>query len=115
MNHGLLTALVEHFHLEIDTFHLPQGEMMVAPKDIYRILCIPFHGPWVMYDTMPQVGIEALRAIFQVDLIMGQAITWDELIHTYGPTHRLPMVLGIFISCFLVVDRGQHELECRWG
>ena len=43
VNHGLLIALVEHFHLEMNTFHLPMGEMTITPKDIWRILGIPFH------------------------------------------------------------------------
>lgn len=34
VNHGLLTALVECFHSEMNTFHLPQGEMTMTPKDI---------------------------------------------------------------------------------
>lgn len=46
---------------------------------------------------------------------MGRAIMWDELVHTYGPTHRLASVLGIFISYFLMPNKGQHILECGWG
>ena len=115
VNHKLLIALVEHFHLEMNIFHLPQGEMIVTPEDIYRILHIPFHGLRVVYDTVPRVGIEALCSIFHQGLIMGWAITWDKLFHTYDPTHKLASVLAIFISCFLVPDRGQHGLECGWG
>ena len=63
VNHNLLTALVEHFHSKTNTFHLPQGET-VTPKDIYRILYIPFHRPRVVYDMVLRVGTEALRAIF---------------------------------------------------
>jgi hypothetical protein len=51
VNHGLLTALVEGFHSEMNTFHLPQGEMMVTPEDVYQILRVPFHGLRVEYDT----------------------------------------------------------------
>lgn len=87
----------------------------MTPEDIYRILRIPIHGPRVSYDTVPREGIEALRAIFQRELAIRQAITWDEFVHTYGPRHRLALVLAIFISCFLVPDRGQHGLECGWG
>lgn len=38
VNHGLLGALAECFHLETNTFHLLMAEMTVTPKDIYRIL-----------------------------------------------------------------------------
>ena len=34
VNHSLLTALVERFHSETNTFHLPMGEMTVTPEDI---------------------------------------------------------------------------------
>ena len=64
VNHRLLTALVEHFHLETNTFHLPLGEMTITPEDIYKILCIPYHGLRVVYDTVLRVGTEALLAIF---------------------------------------------------
>ena len=74
VNHDLLTALVEHFHSETNTFHLPQGEMTVTPEDVYRILRVPFHGPRVEYDTQSRVGAAALRTLFQDDTIMGRAI-----------------------------------------
>lgn len=51
VNHSLLTALVKCFHSEVNTFHLPQGEMTVMPEDIYRILWVLFHGTKVEYDT----------------------------------------------------------------
>ena len=106
VNHGLLTALVEHFHSKTNTFHLPQGEMIVTPEDIYQILRIPFNGPRVSYDTVPRVGTAALCDIFQRQLAIGRVITWEELVHTYGPRHRLASVLAIFLICFLVLDRG---------
>ena len=34
VNHGLLTTLVENFHLEMNTFHLPMGEMTITSEDI---------------------------------------------------------------------------------
>ena len=46
---------------------------------------------------------------------MGQAITLVELVHTYSPTHRLALVLRVFINYFLMLDKGQHRLECGWG
>lgn len=53
VNHNLLTALVKHFHFEHNTFHLPIGEMMITPEEIYRILRIPFTGEKVDYDLTP--------------------------------------------------------------
>ena len=69
----------------------------------------------MVYDTVPRVRTKALWTISQRDLVIGEAITWDELIHTYGPTHRLALVLAIFISYFLVLDKGQYRLQCGWG
>ena len=68
VNHGLLTALVERFHSETNTFHLSMGEMTVTPEDIWRILRIPFHGARVVYDTVPQAGTAALSAVFGREL-----------------------------------------------
>ena len=42
-------------------------------------------------------------------------MSWDELMHTYGLTHRLTSVLAIFLSCFLFPNIGHHGLECDWG
>lgn len=74
VNHSLLNALVERFHSETNTFHLPQGEMTVTPEDVYKILSVPFHGLRVEYDTQLRVGVAALRTIFQDDTIMARAI-----------------------------------------
>ena len=68
VNHGLLTDLVERFHSEMNTFHLPMGEMTITPEDVWRILRIPFHGARVMYDTAPRVGIAALSEVFGREL-----------------------------------------------
>lgn len=53
VNHGMLTALVEHFHFEHNTFHLSIGEMTITPKDIYKILRILFVGDKLDYDSTP--------------------------------------------------------------
>lgn len=71
VKHGLLGALVKHFHSEMNTFHFLMGEMIVTPEDIYRILQIPFHGARVEYDVQMRVGTLELRAIFRDDLVMG--------------------------------------------
>ena len=56
-----------------------------------------------------------MRTLFQDDTIMGRAIPWEELIRRHGPTHRLPVVLAVFLGCYLMPDHGQHGLECGWG
>lgn len=51
VNHEMLTALVERFHSEHNTFHLPVGEMTITPEDVYRILRILFDGDKADYDS----------------------------------------------------------------
>lgn len=64
VNPDLLTTLGEYFQSEMNTFQLPQGEMTIMLEDIYRILCIPFHIPRVVYDIAPRIDTKALWAIF---------------------------------------------------
>lgn len=52
VNHGMLTALVDHFHSEHNTFHLPVGEMTITLEDIYMNLRISFAGYKLDYDSM---------------------------------------------------------------
>lgn len=52
INKGLLTALVERWHSDHNTFHLPTGEMTVTPEDVYCILRIPVMGEIVVYDKI---------------------------------------------------------------
>ena len=72
-------------------------------------------GQRVEYDRQPQVGTVVLRDIFQDELVIGRPISWDDLIVQYGQQHKLVVVLGCFLSYFLMLDQGQHGLECGWG
>lgn len=84
VNHGMLTALVDHFNSEHNTFHLLVGEMTIMPEDIYRILRILFIGDKVNYDSTQQLGVLALRWIFHDETILERSITWDDLMSIYG-------------------------------
>ncbi|XP_059064143.1 uncharacterized protein LOC131056284 [Cryptomeria japonica] len=61
MNRTSLTALVERFHNAHNTFHLPTGELIVTPKDVYRILQIPITEELVQYYRHEAGGTTALR------------------------------------------------------
>lgn len=67
VNRGLLTALVERWHSDTNTFHFDTGEMTVTPEDCYRILRIPVVGALLPYEQSEECGTEALRHIFQDD------------------------------------------------
>lgn len=76
INWGMLIALVERWHSEHNTFHLPTGEMTVTLEHVYRILWISVMGDLVFYDLTEQAGIDALRRNFQDDNICGYNIPW---------------------------------------
>lgn len=84
VNHGMLNALVERFHSEHNTFHLPVGEMTITPEDIYRILRIMFVGDKIDYDSAQHPGILALRCIFHDEDILEHAMTWDVMMVKYN-------------------------------
>ncbi|XP_075633939.1 serine/threonine-protein phosphatase 7 long form homolog [Castanea sativa] len=44
VNHALITALVEQWHLETHMFHLPHGEMGITLQNIEVMLGIPVDG-----------------------------------------------------------------------
>lgn len=50
MNLGLLTTLVELWHIERCAFHLAMGDMIVTLEDVWRILHISIRGELVTYD-----------------------------------------------------------------
>lgn len=112
VNHGMLTALVERFHSENNTFHLPVGEMTITPEDVYKILRIPFARDKVDYDSTQRPGILSLRCIFHHEDILTWAISWDDMMARYSEQFPLACVLVGFIGCFIMSDRGQQGFLC---
>lgn len=115
VNHGMLTTLVERFHSEHNTFHLPVGEMTITPKDVYRILRIPFVGNKVDYDSRHLPGLQAVRHVFRDLDILTHSISWDIMVSRYSDEFPLACILVGFIGCFLMPDRGQQVFQCGWG
>ncbi|XP_059075326.1 protein MAIN-LIKE 1-like [Cryptomeria japonica] len=115
VNHRMLTALAEQFHLEHNTFHLPVGEMTITPEDVYQILKIPFAGDKVDYDSAQWPGILALRCIFHKETILERAITWDVMMARYSEQFSLACVLAGIIGCFVMPNRGQQGFLCGWA
>lgn len=50
INKGLLTILIERWHSDHNSLHLPTREISVTLEDVYRILCIPITSELVQYD-----------------------------------------------------------------
>ena len=44
VDHALITTLVEHWHSETHTFHLPHGEIGITLQDIEVMLGVPIDG-----------------------------------------------------------------------
>ena len=59
---GLLTALVERWHLEMSSFHLPIGEAIVTLEDVWHILKVLIEIELVVYD--PTIGHTVLHQMF---------------------------------------------------
>lgn len=76
INWGLLIALVERWHNDMNTFHLATSEIIVDRKDYYQILWIPVIGALFPYEKTREDGIEILRWIFHDDQIYGYEIPW---------------------------------------
>lgn len=85
VNHGLLTALIERFHSETQTFHLLIGEITVTPEDVYRILRIPFHAlRCPEYVSGGSRGLHAFRRLFGDETQLTGSISWETLVQRYG-------------------------------
>lgn len=108
VNHGMLMALVEHFHSKHNTFHLLVGELTITPEDVYRILRIPFAGDKVDYDSGHLLGLQAVRHVFGDPNILNRSTSWDILMSRYSEEYPLACILAGFIGCFLMPNRGQQ-------
>ena len=53
IDHALITALVERWCLEINSFHFPSGEVTVTLEDVAYIYGLPVDGPLVARRTFP--------------------------------------------------------------
>lgn len=113
INHGLLTALAEHWHSKHNTFHLSTDEMTITPEDVYRILCIPVMGELVYYDLSEQGGTDALHKVFDDDEVGGYYIAWQKMLDIGYTT--LPIVLVGFVGGFLCPNHRSKGLSIGWG
>lgn len=80
VNHKILIDLIERFHSETQTFHLPTREITVTPEDMYKILCILFHGPHPDYVSLGHLGLHASHRLFRDDTQLTGSISWETLV-----------------------------------
>lgn len=64
-NGAMITALVERWHLETCSFHLPIGETTITLEDVWCILHILISGRRVTFDR--DYGISTLCTLFECE------------------------------------------------
>ncbi|XP_059066280.1 uncharacterized protein LOC131857610 [Cryptomeria japonica] len=78
------------------------GEIIVTPKDVYRILRISITGELVVYDVEESGGIDAMREVFVDPQIASYSVAWQDMVDNYGP---LLSVLAGLNGSFLIPDK----------
>jgi hypothetical protein len=53
LDHGMLATLVERWHREINSFHMPSGEMIVTLDIVHCLLHLPIQGRMLNYKVIP--------------------------------------------------------------
>ncbi|KAI0498363.1 hypothetical protein KFK09_021604 [Dendrobium nobile] len=81
MDHHMLTALVERWSPQTNTFHLPVGEMSITLQDVSMILGIQIDGPSFVGHPVVGLGRRWLSWPNCCDDLLGQHPNPDVLYH----------------------------------
>ena len=76
MDMTLISAFVEQWHLETNSFHFPWGEMTITLHDVFMILGLPIDGRSVVADVrdsdmFPRLAEILGRSIRDVSALAG--------------------------------------------
>lgn len=109
---GMMTALMERWHNETCSFHLPIGEATVTLEDMWHILCFPIHKERVIYD------VDAERDVFYDimglnELVFSEGQIELERYRIVVPSFRLIVVA--IISGLVALDRCGRYFSLGWG
>ena len=69
INMPSISAFVERWHPETNTFHMPFGEMTITLHDVHYLLGVPVHGRAVKTKAAP----EALKVALATHMQMTEA------------------------------------------
>ncbi|XP_057442184.1 protein MAINTENANCE OF MERISTEMS-like [Lotus japonicus] len=129
---GLISALVERWHEETSSFHMPFGEMTVTLDDVSALLHIPvggrFYTPGVAsrYDVAETcallLGGDADLYMAEFDKLRGPTMRFSFLRDLYPKAvaegryeHAARMYLMHLVGATLFADKsGGHSFSARW-
>lgn len=65
---GMISVLVERWHSETPSFHLPTSEATITLEDVWRILRLSIHGQHVIFDI--DEGHDAYHRVLTIEDIV---------------------------------------------
>ena len=92
---GLISTLVERWHGETSSFHLPVGELTVTLDDVASLLHLPITG--ALHNFEPLVVEEAVVLLMKLLEVSGQEAR-AETAQAHGAYVRLSWVRHIYLS-----------------
>ena len=103
----LISAFVERWHRETNSFHLPVGETTITLDDVSSLLHLPILGQFPTYVPLKYNGVATILAeLLGVDEARGKA----EMRQCRGIHVRLSWFRDIYEECIITcLIASQHE------
>lgn len=101
--------MAKQWHQDHNTFHFLMGEIIVTPKDVYRIFQILTIGDLVYYDQIND-GV-AFQDLFKNDSIDDDNVSQFQILQY----DALPAMLVGLIGGFLLPDHRGRWCPVGWG
>ena len=104
LDRGLVSAFVERWHKETNSFHLPVGEMTITLDDVSCLLHLPITGAFYTYEP-----IDTYAAVEKLVELLGVAASEAraETHHNKGPYVRLSWLREVYQSRCAALERTQ--------
>ena len=93
---GLITAFVERWHKDANSFHLLIGEMTITLDDVSSILHIPIVGQFPTYEALSYN--EAKDLLIEL-LGVSESKANEELKESRGPQVRMSWLREVYEQC----------------